>query len=95
MKTWNEICKAVNVTYEQTKQVDETAKIVGVSRWEVLEALGFSDEWAFVFDDDQNFTQVPAHKTGVSGFKYVETLAFENRNLKDDLSKKYTFPLIS
>jgi hypothetical protein len=28
MKTWNEICKAVNVTYEQTKQVDETAKIV-------------------------------------------------------------------
>ena len=52
MKTWDEICKAVNVTYEQTQQVDETAKIVGVSRWEVLEALGFSDEWAFVFDDE-------------------------------------------
>ena len=52
MKSWDEICKAVNVTYEQTKQVDETAKIVGVSRWEVLEALGFSDEWAFIFDDD-------------------------------------------
>ncbi len=52
MKSWDEISKAVNVTYEQTKQVDETAKIVGVSRWEVLEALGFSDEWAFVFDDD-------------------------------------------
>ena len=31
---------------------DETAKIVGISRWEVLEALGFSDEWAFVFADD-------------------------------------------
>ena len=40
MKTWDEICEAVNVTYEQTQQVDETAKIVGVSRWEVLEALG-------------------------------------------------------
>ena len=52
MKSWGEICKAVNVTYEQTQQVDETAKIVGVSRWEALEALGFSDEWAFVFDDD-------------------------------------------
>ena len=38
MKSWDEICKAVNVTYEQTQQVDETAKIVGVSRWEVLEA---------------------------------------------------------
>jgi len=44
MKSWDEICKAVNVTYEQTKQVNETAKIVGDSRWEVLEALGFSDE---------------------------------------------------
>ena len=43
MKSWDEISEAVNVTYEQTKQVDETAKIVGVSRWEVLEALGFSD----------------------------------------------------
>ena len=49
MKTWDEISEAVNVTHEQTQQVDETAKIVGVSRWEVLEALGFSDEWAFVF----------------------------------------------
>ena len=37
----------MNVTYEKTKQVDETAKIVGVSRWEVLEALGFSDGSAF------------------------------------------------
>ena len=52
MKSWDEISEAVNVTYEQTQQVDETAKIVDVSRWEVLEALGFSDEWAFVFDDD-------------------------------------------
>ena len=43
MKSWDEISEAVNVTYEQTKQVDETAKIVGVSRWEVLEALGFSE----------------------------------------------------
>ena len=52
MKSWDEISEAVNVTYEQTQQIDETAKIVGVSRWEVLEALGFSDEWAFVFDDE-------------------------------------------
>ena len=52
MESWDEICNAVNVTFEQTQQIDETAKIVGVSRWEVLEALGFSDEWAFIFDDD-------------------------------------------
>ena len=51
-ESYDELCKAVNVTYEQTQQVNETAKIVGVSRWEVLGALGFSDEWAFVFDDD-------------------------------------------
>ena len=25
---WDEICEAVNVTYEQTQQIDETAKIV-------------------------------------------------------------------
>ena len=48
MKTWDEISEAVNVSYEQTQQVDETAKIVGVSRWEVLEALGFSDEWELI-----------------------------------------------
>ena len=52
MKSWDEISEAVNVNYEQTQQVDGSAKIVGVSRWEVLEALGFSDEWAFIFDDD-------------------------------------------
>ena len=43
MKSWDEMCEAVNVTHEQTQQVDETARKVGVSRWEVLEALGFSD----------------------------------------------------
>ena len=32
MKSWDEISEAVNVTYEQTQQIDETAKIVGVSR---------------------------------------------------------------
>ena len=48
MKTWDEISEAVNLTYEQTQQVDETAKIVGVSRWEVLEALGISDEWELI-----------------------------------------------
>ena len=50
-KTWDEISQVVNVTHEQTQRIDETAKIVGVSQWEVLEALGFSDEWAFIFDD--------------------------------------------
>ena len=72
MKSCDPISQAVNVTYEQTQQVDETAKIVGVSRWEVLGALGFSDEWAFVFDDDQNFSQVPPLMVGVSLCKYVE-----------------------
>ena len=48
MKTWDEIPEVVNLTYEQTQQVDETAKIVGVSRWEVLEALGISDEWELI-----------------------------------------------
>ena len=71
MKSWDEISEAVNVTYEQTQQVDETAKIVGVSRWEVLEALGFSDEWAFVFDDGKNFSQVPVKITSVSVPEYV------------------------
>ena len=52
MKSWDVICKAVNITCQQTQQVDETAKIVGVSRREVLEALGFSDEWVLTFDDD-------------------------------------------
>ena len=52
MKTWDEIPEAVNITYERTKQVDETAKMVVISRWGVLEALGFSDEWAFVLDDE-------------------------------------------
>ena len=28
MKSWDEICKAVNISYEQTKQIDEIAKIV-------------------------------------------------------------------
>ena len=52
MKTWDEICEAVNATYKQTQQVDETEKLVGVSRWEVLEASRYSDEWTLVFDDD-------------------------------------------
>ena len=95
MKTWDEIFKAVNVTYEKTKQVDETAKIVGVSRWEVLEALGFSDEWAFVFDDDQNFSQVPAYKIGVSVVfvsTYVAVFAKEYMNLLGSLSQIKVLP---
>ena len=41
----------MNVTYEQTQQVDETAKIVGAICKEVLEAFGFSDERALIFRD--------------------------------------------
>ena len=58
MKSWGEICKAVNVTYEQTQQVDETAKIVGVSRWEVLEALGFGYKWVLTFVYNHKILQV-------------------------------------
>ena len=35
MKSWDEISEAVNVTYEQTQQIDETAKIVDISRFRV------------------------------------------------------------
>ena len=52
MKSYDETAAEINASYKQTQDVDKTAKEVGVSRWEVLEALGFSDEWAFIFDDD-------------------------------------------
>ena len=35
MKSWDEISEAVNVTYEQTQKVDETAKIVDISHFRV------------------------------------------------------------
>ena len=35
MKSWDEISEAVNVTYEQTQQIDETAKIVDISHFRV------------------------------------------------------------
>ena len=44
MKSWDENCKAVNVTHEQTKPINETAKLVSVRCWEELEALGFRDK---------------------------------------------------
>ena len=43
MRSWDGICEAVNVTYEHTKPIDETAKIVSARCWELLDALGFSD----------------------------------------------------
>ena len=49
MKPWDEICKIVNVTHEQIQQINETAKIVGVSCRQVLEAFRFSDERALIF----------------------------------------------
>ena len=73
---------------------DETAKIVGISRWELLEALGFSDEWAFVFADDQNFWQVPAYMTGVSENKNEEVLAEENINILNALLKANASPML-
>ena len=52
MKSWNEISKAGNFTCKQTQQIHETAKIVGVIRWEVLATLRFSDEWVLIFNND-------------------------------------------
>ena len=71
METYGELCRRVNETYARTQDIQKTANETGVSRAVVLEAVGFSDEWTFVFDDDQNFWQVPVDMTGVSLPKYV------------------------
>ena len=52
MKTYDELVTAVHESYEQTQDVSETAIALRVSRSEVLEALGFSDEWSMIFDDE-------------------------------------------
>ena len=57
MKSWDEISEAVNVTYEQTQQVDETAKIVGVSRWEVLATGRWKRQLALSIDQGCSLLQ--------------------------------------
>ena len=52
MKTYDELVIAVRESYEQTQDVSKTAIALKVSRSEVLEALGFSDEWSMIFDDE-------------------------------------------
>ncbi|MDA8575344.1 hypothetical protein N9L79_07400 [Alphaproteobacteria bacterium] len=52
METYDEQAKRVNEAYAETNDIDLTVKKTGISRLVVLEAVGFSDEWAFIFDDD-------------------------------------------
>ena len=52
MISYDEFVSKVKETYEETNDVGETAKKLKSTRAEVLEALGFSDEWAFRFDDE-------------------------------------------
>ena len=51
-ESYDELCKRVNDTYTRTRDLEKTANETGVSRAVVLEAVGFSDEWAFIFDDE-------------------------------------------
>ena len=51
METYDEQSKRVNKAYAETNDIDLTVKKAGVPRLVVLEMVGFSDEWAFVFDD--------------------------------------------
>ena len=52
MKSYDELVQEVHSSYEQTQDVSKTAIALKVSRSEVLEALGFSDEWSMIFDDE-------------------------------------------
>ena len=51
-ESYDDLCKRVNETYARTQDIQKTANETGVSRAVVLEAVGFSDEWAFIFDDE-------------------------------------------
>lgn len=51
IETYDEQAKRVNEVYTETNDIDLTVKKTGVSRLVVLEMVGFTDEWAFVFDD--------------------------------------------
>jgi hypothetical protein len=52
LETYDEQAKRVNEVYTETNDIDLTVKKTGVSRLVVLEMVGFSDEWAFMFDDE-------------------------------------------
>ena len=51
ISNFDELIIAAKASYERTQDVTATAKELRVSRLEVLEALGFSDEWSFYLDD--------------------------------------------
>ena len=51
LETYDEQANRVNEAYAETNDIDLTVKKTGISRLVVLEMVGFSDEWAFVFDD--------------------------------------------
>ena len=50
--TYDELCKRVNELYARTQDIQKTADETGISQTVVLEMVGFSDEWAFIFDDE-------------------------------------------
>ena len=49
--SYEEIIKLVNEVYQRTNDIQQTSTETGWSRSIVLEAVGFSDEWSFIFDD--------------------------------------------
>lgn len=48
---WDVIIEEANKVYSETKLIDETSRTLGISGWMVLEAVGFTDQWDFIFDD--------------------------------------------
>lgn len=51
MKTFDEFSRKVNEAYKNEKDITKIAKEMKCSRLEVIEALGFSDEWSNYFDE--------------------------------------------
>ena len=50
--SYEEIIKLVNEVYQRTNDIQQTSTETGLSRSIVLEAVGFNDEWSFIFDDN-------------------------------------------
>ena len=51
MESFDEFSMKINEIYEDEKDIGKIAKQMKCSRAEVIEALGFSDEWAGYFDE--------------------------------------------
>lgn len=49
--SYEEAKSLVHTAYDATKDISEITKQTGIDRHVVLELLGFSDEWSFIFDD--------------------------------------------